>query len=322
MRFKSFGIIIEFCDNITIKNIKMKKTLLLLGIGLFLTTIGFTQDDGGKGDKLVEKLRVMYGEEKYQDCAHDAIKYASMPKHKNNAELYIYASMACLRISQYNEGVEEFKKSYADALTYAGKYRKKDRGGLYYPEYLSHFEELKKIVAEEVENYMLEERKAKVYKTAKKSLGLVNKIHKMDPNDKGAYLMAAVLEMHVKNTIEGKAMLKIIIPEIRNIVATADDYVEPEKLDPKAAAKKKAKIEAVFGGVLNPIKPFDEMTEMEQVFLRLALIEYTEYLYQKKKYDEAKDIIEIGKPYFYKENDDYLRKYTVAYKAMYDKVNK
>jgi len=117
-------------------------------------------------------------------------------------------------------------------------------------------------------------------------------------------------------------MLKIIMPEIKTIVATADDYVEPEPMTPKETAKKNAKIEAVFGGPMTPIKPFDEMTEMEQVFLRLALIEYTEYLYQKKKYDEAKEVIEIGKPFFYKENDDYLRKYTVAYKAMYDKVNK
>ena len=295
----------------------MKKTLLFLGIALLSFGNSFSQD----GDKVVEKLRVMYGEEKYQDCAHDAIKYAAKAKYKNNPEIYIYASMACLRISQTNEGVEEFKKAFADALSYAGKYRKKDKAGEFYNDYITHFEELKKIVAEEVENYMLEDRKAKVYKSAKKSLGLISKIHKMDPEDKGVYLLNAVLELKVKNTIEGKKMLKIIMPEIKRLAPTRDEMPAPEKLTEKELAKKNRKIEEIFGGPMKPIKPFDEMTEMEQVFLRLALIEYAEHMYDKKKYDEAKEIIEIGKPYFYKENDDYLRKYTTAYKDSYKKIN-
>lgn len=294
----------------------MKKTLLLLGIGL-LSISNFS----AQGEKAIEKLRVMYAEEKYQDCAHDAIKLSGKDKYKDNAQIYIYASMACLRISQTNEGIMDFKKAFADALSYAGKYRKKDKGGSYYEEYLTHFEELKKIVVEEVENYMLEDRKAKVYKSAKKSLGLIKKIHKMDPDDKGVYLLNAVLEMHVKNTIAGKKMLKIIIPEIKRIAATADEMPEPENLTEKQLAKKNKKIEDVFGGPMKPIKPFDEMTEMEQVSLRLGLIEYAEYLYDKKKYDQAKEIIEIGKPFFYKENELYLRKYNTSYKDSYKKIN-
>lgn len=294
----------------------MKKTLLFLGIALLSIGNSMAQD----GDKVVEKLRVMYGEEKYQDCAHDAIKYVSKPKYKNTPEIYIYASMACLRISQTNEGVEEFKKAFKDALSYAGKYRKKDKSGEYYNDYITHFEELKKIVAEEVENYMLEDRKAKVYKSAKKSLGLMSKIHKMDPEDKGAYMLNAVLEMKVKNTIEGKKMMKIILPEIKRLAPTRDEMPAPEQLTEKELAKKNKKIDEIFGGPMKPIKPFDEMTEMEQVFIRLALIEYAEYLYDKKKYEEAKEVIEIGKPYFYKENEDYLRKYTTAYKETYKKI--
>jgi len=295
----------------------MKKTLLFLGIALLSIGSSYSQKD----KKIVEKLRTMYGDEKYQDCAHDAIKHSSNPKYKSNPEIYIYASMACLRISQTNEGVEEFKKAFNDALSYAGKYRKKDKAGQFYNDYLTHFEELKKLVAEEVENYMLEDRKAKVYKSAKKSLGLISKIQKMDPDDKGSYLLNAVLELKVKNTIEGKKMIKVILPEIKRLAPTRDEMPAPEELTEKEAAKKKRKIEEVLGGPLKPIKPFDEMTEMEQVFLRLALIEYAEHLYEKKKYDEAKEVIEIGKPYFYNENEDYLRKYTIAYKETYNRVN-
>jgi len=295
----------------------MKKTLLFLGISLLTFGNSMAQRD----DKMVEKLRDMYGEEKYQDCAHDAIKFSSNPKFKDNPEIYVYASMSCLRISQTNEGVEEFKKAFNDALSYAGKYRKKDKAGQYYDDYITHFEELKKLVAEEVENYMLEDRKAKVYKSAKKSLGLMTKIHKMDPNDKGAYLLTAVLELKVKNTTEGKKMLKVIMPEIERLAPTRDEMPKEEELTDQELAKKNKKIEDIFGGPMKPIKPFDEMSEMEQVFLRLALIEYADYLNSKKKVDEAKAIIEIGKPYFYGENEDYLRKYTTAYKVIYKMIH-
>jgi hypothetical protein len=313
-----FGTIIGFVKaKLLFKNKNMKKTLLFLGIAIFGLGNSYSQKD----DKIIEKLRVMYGEEKYQDCAHDAIKYSSDSKLKSNPEIYIYASMACLRISQSNEGVEEFKKAFNDALSYAGKYRKKDNDGLFYNDYLTHFEELKKIVAEEVENYMLEDRKAKVYKSAKKSLGSISKIQKMDPDDKGVYLLNAVLELKVKNTIEGKKMIKVIMPEIQRIAATRDELRDPEELTEKEAAKKNKKIEEIYGSAMKPMKPFDEMTEMEQVFLRLALIEYGEHLFEKKNYDEAKEVMEIGKPYFYKENENYLRKYNVAYKESYDRIN-
>lgn len=295
----------------------MKKTLLFLGIAVLTFGNSMAQRD----DKMVEKLRDMYGEEKYQDCAHDAIKFSSNPKFKDNPEIYVYASMACLRISQTNEGVEEFKKAFNDALSYAGKYRKKDKAGQYYEDYITHFEELKKLVAEEVENYMLEDRKAKVYKSAKKSLGLMGKIHKMDPDDKGAYLLAAVLELKVKNTTEGKKMLKVIMPEIERLAPTRDEMPKEEELTDKELAKKNKKIEDIFGGPMKPIKPFDEMTEMEQVFMKIALIEYADYLNDKKKVEEAKAIIEIGKPYFYGENEDYLRKYNTSYKDIYKMIH-
>ncbi len=295
----------------------MKKTLLFLGISILTLGNSLAQKD----DKIVEKLRDMYGEEKYQDCAHDAIKFSSNSKFKNNPEIYIYASMACLRISESNEASEEFKKAFKDALSYAGKYRKKDKAGQYYEDYITHFEELKKLVAEEVENYMLEDRKAKVYKSAKKSLGLVDRIHKMDPDDKGAYLLKAVLELKIKNTTEGKKMLKIILPEIERLAATRAEMPDEVEMTEKELAKKNKKIEEIFGGPMKPIKPFDEMTEMEQVFLRLALIEYADYLNDKSKVEEAKAIIEIGKPYFYGENENYLRKYNTGYKDIYKMIH-
>ena len=299
----------------------MKKTLLLLGIGLLSFGYVQAQDEEFEEDKLIEKLRTKYADEKYEACADIAIKSADNSKHKDKPEVYIYASMACLRISQTNEGVEDYKKAFSDALSYAGKYRKKDKEGKYYNDYITHFEEMKKIIAEEVENYMLEDRKAKIYKSAKKSLGLISKINKMDPDDKGVYLTNAVLELKVKNTIEGKKMMKVIMPEIKYLAATSSSEKTRPLLTEKELEKQNKKIEEVMGGPMKKIKPFDEMSEMEQVFLKLGLIEYAEYLHSKKKYDEAKEVIEIGKPFFYEENDLYERQYTPDYKETYDLIN-
>ena len=55
-------------------------------------------------DKLIEKLRSKYADEKYEACADIAIKSFGNKKHKDKPEIYIYASMACLRISQTNDG--------------------------------------------------------------------------------------------------------------------------------------------------------------------------------------------------------------------------
>lgn len=300
----------------------MKKTLLLFGIGLLsFGSVHAQGDEEFEEDKAIEKLRSKYADEEYESCADAAIRYTDSRKHEDKPEVYIYASMACLRISQTNEGREDYRKAFADALSYAGKYRRKDEKGEFYNEYITHFEEMKKIIAEEVENYMLEDRKTKVYRSAKKSLSLINKIHKMDPDDKGVYLTSAVLELKVKNRMEGKKMIKIIMPEIKYLAATSADEKARPILTERELDKKNRKIDEILGDPMKKIKPFDEMTEMEQVFLKLGLIEYAEYLFDKKKYDEAKDVIEIGKPFFYEKNELYEREYRRDYKDTYDMVN-
>ena len=295
----------------------MKKILLLLFIGITSSTSFFAQQD-----KAIEKLKMLYADEEYQDCAHDAIALSAIKKHKNKPAIYIYASMSCLRIFQENDMKITFKKSFTDALSYAGKYRKKDKDGLLYPDYIAHFEELKSLVTEEIENFLLEERKAKIYKSAKKSLGLMKKINKMDPDDKGAILLRGLLEIKSQNKMEGKKIIKEILPQLKTLKMTRDDIPKPKELTPeekKALAKKRKKAkEKIFPG--KKIRPFEEMSEMEQVNLRVGLIEYAEYLLKKKKVEEAQEVIEIGKPFFLNENEYYLRDYDIEYKKTYNKV--
>lgn len=293
-----------------VKQIDMKKTMFIILLVFGLGQIGFSQTSA-----VEEELKILYADGDYQKLANKAIKY-SEKKYANDPVVYIYASMACLRMSQNYETSQEFPKSFGDALSYASKYRKKDVNGQYYSVYLSHFEELKKIVGEEIENSLLEENKEKLAKAAKKSLGLLNKINTFDPDDKGAMLLKGYLEILVQNTMEGRKIIKEYLPYIKEIKATRSEMPVVET-PPAQEGKKPVKGEVV----ISPSKPFEEMSEMEQVYLRMALMSYAKYLFGKGNVAEAKEIIEIGKPFFLEENEMYQAKYDTKYKGVYKDIN-
>lgn len=286
----------------------MKKILLFTY--LFGASISFAQSS-----EVEDELKVLIADEKYTKAADKALKYMEK-KYKDDPVVYIYASISCLKISQNNELSQEFPKAFKDAINYAAKYRRYDPSGDVYNKYLSHFEEMKKIVAEETENYLLEDEKAKLYKSYKNSAKLVDKICDMDPNDRGAKLLLGALEIGAQNTAEGKMIIKEILPEVKQIKLTKAEMpvveAPAEEEDPKKKSKEVKR---------DPVKSFEEMTEMEQVYLRMGLITYANYLHDKKKFDEAKEVIEIGKPFFYNENDLFNGEYTTRYKAVYDKIN-
>lgn len=287
----------------------MKKILLFTY--LISASVSFSQNSEAE-----DELKILYADENYTKCADKALKY-SEKKYKDDPVVFIYASMACLRMSQNSKLSDEFPKAFKDALTYAAKYRKKDPNGALYDQYLSHFEEMKKIVAEEVENYLLEDEKAKIYKSFKVSAGIIKKIADMDPDDKGVALLQGVLEIGAQNASVGKVIIKEVLPQIKQIKATkAEMPVVKEEPVEEEDAKKKSK-----APIAKPLKSFEEMSEMEQVYLRMALITYANYLFDKKNVSEAKEIIEIGKKFFYNENELFNGEYNTRYKTVYDNIN-
>lgn len=286
----------------------MKKILLFTY--LFGASISFAQSS-----EVEDEFKVLIADEKYTKAADKALKYMEK-KYKTDPIVYVYASISCLKISQNNELSQEFPKAFKDAIKYAAKYRRYDQSGDVYNKYISHFEEMKKIVAEETENYLLEDEKAKIYKSYKTSAGLMKNIVAMDPNDRGARLLLGALEIGAQNAAVGKVIIKEILPEVKQIKLTKAEMPVVEAPAEEEDTKKKSKEVK-----RDPVKSFEEMTEMEQVYLRMGLITYANYLFDKKKYDEAKEIIEIGKPFFYNENDLFNGEYTTRYKAVYDKIN-
>lgn len=256
----------------------MRKLLLLASTFAFLALSSFSQIE-------YEDLVVSYAEGKYEKCAAKAYKYMNSDKHKKDPVPYVYASMASLRMSQDPELLEKYPKSFKDAINYAAKYRKKDPNGEKYIDFIDHFEELKKIVIEECENYLLTDDDAKFDKGVSKSYGFVKKTSDFDPNDAGIMLLKGVLELMSNNKTAAKVTL--------------------EEADPM---------------ITESLAKFDDLTEMEQYSIRMAIMYHARHSMSKQNKEEAMMWLDRGKEYFYNQHPDYKRTYSTTYKDLYDKV--
>ncbi len=108
-----------------------KITLLTLFIGIQIAAC-FAQDK--KDSKLGEsyfKMRDMFEEGRYEDCAYKAESMTMKDKYRSDAEPYLFLSMCNYRIHEIGGKEEEYPKAYSDAIKYAGKFRKRIRRDIY-----------------------------------------------------------------------------------------------------------------------------------------------------------------------------------------------
>jgi len=178
----------------------------------------------------------------------------------------------------------DYPKAYKTALSYAAKFRKKDKGNAYRDDAIDYIEELKLVVGEEVENYMAVDD----YKGYKKALGLMKKMVQFSPEDRGALVTCSLLEILTGNKSEGRK---------------------------KLAAAWKSVLEIGSGDV-----QFEDMSEQTQFNLRFAIMKYANHV-RKRDLAQAQTIIGFGHQYFYGENEDYQKEYSEEYKDLYDDIN-
>ena len=228
-------------------------------------------------------LLLLYVDEKYDICFHKAIKYTEKDKTKKHPLPYLYASMASYEMSQDNQYTNMYPKAYKTAISYLTKYRKKDKGYEYKDDSEDYIERMKFIIAEEIENYILEATDNSYSKAA----GLAKKVCYMDPLDYGSKLLYAHLCYMSRNKSAGKEYLDISM-----------EYIEvlPEN---KFA--------------------FKEMTKSQQFYLKYSLMEYSSF---KKIKDPrtAKEIIQLGEPYYYKDRDDCLLDDNEDFRSLYNEI--
>jgi hypothetical protein len=253
----------------------MKKLLVILSL------ISYTAGNTVLSQEYKDLL-ILYVDENYEKCFGKALKYTENEKSKTHPLPYLYVSMASFGMSQDHQYSESWPKAYSTALSFAKKYRKKDPDNTYAEDSQDYIDQLKEIIYEDVENYML----TSTEKGYKKAAGILKKVCAFDPKDSGARLLWGELEILTKNKTEGKK----IVSQAINLIKTIGKDIQ-----------------------------FGDLTEIQQKYLRKSLMEYALFIDTK---DPAKaiEIISIGQPFFYEEREDCLLDDNEEFKKLYDKI--
>lgn len=135
-----------------------------------------------------DDLLILFADEDYSKLLKKAERYTQKDDTKRDAIPYIFMSRANFEISKDAELMEDYPKAFKDAVKYAAKGLRKDREGIVYEEFRDYFSDLKKVLVEELENFLIEQE----YKRAENTL---KQIQFLDEDDIGANFMMA----YVKN---------------------------------------------------------------------------------------------------------------------------
>ena len=184
-----------------------EKLIVALFIGLYI----FNPSTASAQE--YEDLLVMLVDEKYEKCFDKALKYTENDKTKNDAMPYLYASQALYAMSQDHKYIDIFPKAYKDAISFAKKYRKKDKEYAYREDAEPFLEKMKLTILEDIENYNLGADE----KSYKKSLGFMKKVEPIDPACVGSQLLRAELEILTKNKTEGRKMFDAAVESVKKI---------------------------------------------------------------------------------------------------------
>ena len=227
-------------------------------------------------------LLMMLTDEEYEKCFVKAVKYTENDKTSKDPLPYFYAAEASFRMSQDNDFKDDYPKAFKSSLSYLGKYRKKDKHFEYKEDVQGFYEEIKMNLIEEIQNN-IEDGGEKAIKNA---LGLTKKIEKFDKDCPGTILLSATFSYQTNNKTDGKEKLNTSMERIKAIGTDVQ---------------------------------FGDMSETQQLFLKVALMTYAKYK-MKKFPEDAKNIISLGHQYFYERTDDLEIDDIDDFKALYDEI--
>ena len=234
-------------------------------------------------DNDYEDLLVLLVNEEFKDCYNKSIKYTLKDKTKKDPLPYLFTAKSSFEMSRDHKYTEELPKAYKTAMSFAAKYRKKDKEYKYQEDAEEFINEFKMVIIEDVENYIREGTE----KTYGKAVGLAKKISDMDPDDYGAKLLYSLLCTLTKDNSKAKEVLKTCIPKL-------EEY-----------GKNKFSLKY--------------MNKSQQFILRFTLMEYANFS-KVKDPAKAKTMLDYGKHLFYDENDFSKISYEMGYKILYDSL--
>ncbi len=250
------------------------KTLLIICSLFFITIKTIGQD-------YMELLELIV-DEKYEKCLFKCQKMNVADKTKKEPLPYLYASMSYYEMSRDHKYKDDYPKAFKNAISYLGKYRKKDKSYEYKEDAEEYIEKIKFILLEEVENNAL----AATEKSAKSTASLMKKIITFDPDDHGAKLIQGLNYILSKNKTEGKKTVQEALDQIKKIGSEIE---------------------------------FGSMTESQQQYLKVALMHYAKFQLPTDQ-TLASETISLGHQFFYEKRDDLLIEDTADFKELYDKI--
>lgn len=233
-----------------------------------------------------DDLRVMYVEENYEKCYKKCMKYLEDDEAKRHALPYFYFAATNYRLSQSTKFADDYPNAAKDAISYAGKFTKKDKKGDYadYDLKVRFFEELKMDLAEQIENYWIDGTE----KGYKKAVGILKKTEKIDPTDAGVALLRGIAEIKTGNKTEGK---KLTFEGYERVKTTGVDVA------------------------------FEDLSASTQYFYRMSLMYYAKFRVESKDPSGALEVLTLGHSYFYEDNDEYKHEYNGDFRTLYDELN-
>jgi hypothetical protein len=227
-------------------------------------------------------LLVLFVEEEYEKCLKKSIKYTQKDKTKKHPLPYLYASLTYYEISRDHQFHDTYPKAFKQCLSYAIKYRRKDEYLAYRDDSETHLEKLKLILAEEIDNYQLDQSP----RANRKITSILKKLSRLDPDDFGVTILRGLYEIKNNNRTEGRKYLTKGLDSIKS------DYLGEN---------------------------FELLSESQQHFFKIALIESGEY-YISKDLTKAKNIIRMGEPFFLGNNQDCILENLDDFKKIFEEV--
>jgi len=194
------------------------KNLLLTLSAIFALNLSFGQN--------YDELRILFVDENYEKMLKVAEQFTMKDGTKNDAEPYLWLARALFAMSKNEEytNQDQYKKSFNDALTWLGKYYKKDKSLSLYSDHRDFFVEIKTALYEMIETDISAGNHAK-------ALGNISKIAKVSPKNFANDYLAGACNFNKgdkttarDNWKEGDALLKIATDEEIN------NWEKPDKM--------------------------------------------------------------------------------------------
>lgn len=167
--------------NILVENTSIMKKLLTL----LLLTIGF----GTFAQETYEDLLILKADKNWEKLIKQGIKYTEKDDTKNDAEPYYYVALAYYNISFISDRGEEYENAFKDALSYIGKFMRKDKDGTVFEKHREFFSEVKQYLVEMIAN----EIEVGSYRGA---FAWVIKMYKFDREEIGANYLEGAIRYH------------------------------------------------------------------------------------------------------------------------------